>query len=735
MKLTSDQIQLIVEARHWDPFTVLGPHPGDAGRSVLRAYLPHATEVELLPSDASPAVALRRIHPAGLFEAEVAATAVEAGAYRLRITDATGHTYEARDPYGFPPLLSDYDLHLIGEGTHYAKYEKLGAHIRSLNGTTGVHFGVWAPNAQRVSVVGDFNQWDGRRHPMRVRGTSGVWELFVPDLGVGERYKFEIKGRDNSSLGLKSDPYGFAFELRPNTASLVCDIDPYRWGDDLWMEARRTFDWQHAPLAIYEVHLGSWMRVPEEGNRWLTYRELAPRLASYAKELGYTHLELLPITEHPFDASWGYQTLGYFAPTSRFGTPEDFMWFVDHCHQQGLGVILDWTPAHFPRDAHGLARFDGTPLYEYGDPRKADQKDWGSLVFDYGRTEVRNYLITSALFWLDKYHVDGLRVDGVASMLYLDYSRQPGEWVPNVHGGRENLEAVEFLKRLNEVVHTYHPGVLTIAEESTSWPAVSRPPYVGGLGFSMKWNMGWMNDTLAYMEKEPVYRKYHQQNLTFSLLYAFSENFVLPLSHDEVVHGKRSLLDKMPGDTWQKLASLRLLYAYLYAHPGKKLLFMGGEIGQWREWTEAESLDWHLLDAEPHRQLRDYVRDLNHLYVAQPALHELDFDGAGFAWIDCNDNDTSVISLIRRARHDDDFIVVVCNFTPVPRLGYRIGVPRAGTYRELLNSDSRYYGGSNVGNGNGVVASPASRHGLPFSLTLDVPPLGAVFFRPEYGPR
>jgi len=729
MTASSDQVELIINAVHWDPFEVLGPHPEQDGSVRVRAFLPTARAAEVVAlGDGGRHFPMRRIHEAGVFEAHVA-DAGDVAQYRLQVTDAAGQVAEVLDPYSFPPLLSDFDLHLIAEGTHYKKYEKLGAHVREVGGVRGVHFGVWAPNARRVSV-GDFNNWDGRRHAMRVRGSTGVWELFIPELAQGDRYKFEVKARHTDSLGVKTDPYGFSFELRPQTAAIVFDIDQYQWQDSAWMQARTNFDWLHAPISIYEVHLGSWMRVPDEGNRWLTYRELAPKLAAYAKEMGYTHVELLPITEHPLDASWGYQALGYFAPTSRFGTPTDFMWFVDYCHQQGLGVILDWTPAHFPRDAHGLARFDGTPLYEYGDPRKGEQKDWGSLVFDYGRREVRNYLISSALFWLDKYHADGLRVDGVASMLYLDYSRKPGEWVPNVHGGRENLEAVDFLKSFNEVVHGYHPGVLTIAEESTSWPGVSRPVYAGGLGFSMKWNMGWMNDMLVYMSKQPIFRRYHHQNLTFSMLYAFSENFVLPFSHDEVVHGKRALLDKMPGDRWQKFANLRLLFAYFFTHPGKKLLFMGGDIGQWREWSETESIDWHLLNEPAHQGLRRLVQDLNGVYRSQPALHDLEFESAGFQWIDCNDADDSVVSFLRRAR-DGACVVVVCNFTPVPRLAYRIGVPEAGFYRELLNSDSMFYGGSNVGNGAGLNTTSVPHHGRPHSLPVDVPPLGVVILQRE----
>jgi 1,4-alpha-glucan branching enzyme len=722
-----EQVARIIDATHWDPFEVLGPHPTSGG-IVVRAFLPDAQQVELVTLDQGEAAPMKRVHPAGLFEVELPGRSPNV-AYRLRVTDGTGSVREITDPYSFPPLLTDYDLHLIGEGTHYRNYEKLGAHLATVNGIDGVHFGVWAPNAQRVSVVGDFNAWDGRCHPMRVRGSSGVWELFVPGLHEGDLYKFEIKGRWGDFLSVKADPYGFAFELRPKNAAIVYDISRYQWQDGEWMQARRSFDWLHAPISIYEVHLGSWMRVPEEGNRWLTYRELAPKLADYVSEMGYTHIELLPITEHPLDASWGYQTLGYFAPTSRFGPPADFMWFVDHLHQRGIGVLLDWTPAHFPRDAHGLAYFDGTPLYEYADPRKGEQRDWGSLVFDYGRNEVRNFLLGSALFWLDRYHLDGLRVDGVASMLYLDYSRPEGEWIPNVFGGRENLEAVDFLKTFNEVVHREHPGVLTIAEESTAWPAVSRPVYMGGLGFSLKWNMGWMNDTLAYISKDPIHRRYHHQNLTFSMLYAFSENFVLPLSHDEVVHGKRALLDKMPGDLWQRFANLRVFLTYCYTHPGKKLLFMGCDIGQWWEWDQDQSVQWHLLENEPHRRLQHMLRDLNHLYRREGALYDLEFDWQGFQWIDCSDFDNSVVSFLRLARNTEDFVVVVCNFTPVPRLGYHIGVPAGGAYREIFNSDSAFYGGSNVGNGAGLIAEARECHGRPFTLLVDVPPLGGVLLK------
>ncbi len=642
-----------------------------------------------------------------------------------------GDEWEFDDPYRFPPFLSDFDLHLLSEGTHYDAYEKLGAHLREIEGVRGVTFAVWAPDARRVSVVGDFNNWDGRRHPLRVRGESGIWEIFLPGLGEGEIYKYEIKSRDNSLLGLKADPFAFYSEFRPKTASVVYDVNRYTWHDDAWMAERPRRQALDAPLAIYEVHLGSWMRAPEEDNRILNYRELAERLVDYVLKMGFTHVELLPVMEHPLDESWGYQTTGYFAPTSRYGTPEDFMYFVDYCHQHGVGVILDWAPAHFPGDAHGLAHFDGTFLYDHADPRRGEQQDWGTRVFNYGRTEVRSFLWNSALFWLEKYHVDGLRVDAVASMLYLDYSRKPGEWVPNSYGRNEDLDAINFLKRFNEIVHQEHPGVLTIAEESTAWAGVSRPTYLGGLGFSLKWNMGWMHDTLLYFSQDPIHRKYHHNNLTFSLLYAFTENFVLVLSHDEVVHGKRSLLSKMPGDTWQQFANLRALYAFLYAHPGKKMLFMGGEFGQWIEWNPNQSLDWHLLDYEPHRKLHHLVADLNRLYRVEPALHEVDFEYLGFEWVDFHDTDNSVIVFLRHARARDEHVVVVCNFTPVPRCGYRIGVPEACFYREILNTDAAAYGGSGATNSPGLYAMYQPWHNQPFCLELTLPPLGVVILKPE----
>jgi len=725
------EIEHILHAEHSDPFHVLGAHPVKVGRKpavAIRAFLPDAAQVWAV-RDAG-AVALARIHADGFFEAVFPGES-QVFPYRLRARNAGGHEWEFDDPYRFPPSLSDFDLHLLSEGTHFDAYEKLGAHLREIEGVRGVVFAVWAPDARRVSVVGDFNNWDGRRHPLRIRGGSGIWEIFLPGLGEGEIYKYEIKSRHNSFLGLKADPFAFYSELRPKTASVVYSFNRYTWHDEAWMKERPRRQALHAPLAIYEVHPGSWMRAPEEDNRLLNYRELAERLVDYVLKMGFTHVELLPVMEHPLDESWGYQTTGYFAPTSRHGTPEDFMYFVDYCHQHGVGVILDWAPAHFPGDAHGLAYFDGTFLYDHADPRRGEHQDWGTRVFNYARTEVRSFLWNSALFWLEKYHVDGLRVDAVASMLYLDYSRQPGEWLPNRYGGHEDLEAIDFLKRINEIVHQEHPGVLTIAEESTAWGGVSRPTYLGGLGFSLKWNMGWMHDTLLYFSKDPIHRRYHHNNLTFSLLYAFTENFVLVLSHDEVVHGKRSLLSKMPGDTWQQFANLRALYAFLYAHPGKKMLFMGGEFGQWIEWNPHQSLDWHLLQYEPHHKLQQLVADLNRLYRLEPALHEVDFEHTGFEWVDFHDADNSVIVFLRRARARDEHVVVACNFTPVPRSGYRIGVPEACFYREILNTDATAYGGSGITNSPGFYAMYEPWHNQLFCLELTLPPLGVVILKPE----
>jgi 1,4-alpha-glucan branching enzyme len=726
-----EQIKLIVQSSHWDPFEVLGNHmvKKEGKKAIaIRAFLPDSSESWVIDLASKKRYQMERIHRDGFFEA-VFPGKKDFFAYKIRIKTPDGNFTEFYDPYSFLPVLTDFDLHLIGEGTHYHSYEKLGAHVMEVNGVQGVHFAVWAPNAKRVSVIGDFNHWDGRRHPMRVLGSSGVWEIFIPGLGNGTLYKFEIRTKKKKTL-TKADPYAFFAEVRPKSASVVCDIGTYQWHDEQWLKKRSTRAWLKSPVSIYEVHLGSWMRVPEEGERLLTYREIAERLVHYVREMGYTHIELLPVTEHPFDASWGYQTIGYFAPTSRFGKPQDFMYFVDVCHQNDIGVILDWVPAHFPTDGHGLGEFDGTCLYEHADPRKGFHPDWGTKIFNFGRKEVNNFLISNALFWCEKYHIDGLRVDAVASMLYLDYSRQEGEWVPNQFGGKENLEAIDFLKRFNEILHQYHPGILTIAEESTAWPGVSKPVYLGGLGFSLKWNMGWMHDTLEYFSKDSVHRKYHHNNLTFSLLYAFTENFALVLSHDEVVHGKRSMLSKMPGDMWQQFANLRSLYGYMFTHPGKKLIFMGGEFGQWDEWNHDKSIDWHLLKFTPHKSLQRFVMDLNRIYRSEPSLHEIDFHHKGFSWIDFHDTDHSIISFMRYAKDPDDFLVIVCNFTPVPRTGYRVGVPSDCFYREILNSDAAIYWGSNVGNKGGLHADAIAWHGKPYSIQITLPPLSVVILKP-----
>ena len=625
--------------------------------------------------------------------------------------------------------LGDLDLHLLGEGTHLRAYEKLGAHPRQLGGMDGVSFAVWAPNAQSVSVVGDFNGWDGRCHPLRQPGANGFWEIFVPGVGLGALYKFQIHGPAGNLLPLKADPFAFRCEAAPGTASIVHGLQDHPWGDGAWMETRRRTRTHEAPVSIYELHLGSWRRRPD--GTYMTYGEIAADLAPYASWLGFTHVQLLPIMEHPFDPSWGYQPLGLFAPTSRFGGPEDFKLFVDTLHQAGLGVILDWVPAHFPEDSHGLGQFDGTHLYEHADPRQGRHMDWGTLIYNFGRTEVQNFLIANALFWLDRYHIDGLRVDAVASMLYLDYSREAGQWIPNRHGGRENLEAVAFLRRLNEVVYGHFPDACTIAEESTAWPAVSRPTDQGGLGFGFKWDMGWMHDTLRYLGQGMMARPHHHDQITFSMLYHDSENYVLPLSHDEVVHGKRSILGRMPGDAWERMANLRLLYAWLYAHGGKKLLFMGGEFGQGREWNHDTALDWGLLEQPAHKGIHDLVRDLNGLYRSHTALHQGDCQSGGFSWIDCGDRFNSVLTLLRRGADSADFMAIAFNFTSLTQSGYRVGVPQAGTYTELLNTDSMHYGGRNEGNTGRIRTEPVPAHGFPQSLNLTLPPLAALFLRPE----
>jgi len=625
-------------------------------------------------------------------------------------------------------LLSNDDLYLFNEGSHYRLHDRLGAHLAEKDGRPGTYFAFWAPNARRVTVTGDFNGWNKTSHKLHHRGSSGIWEGFIPDVGKGALYKYHVVSHYGGYKADKADPFAFFNEVPPRNASVVWDLG-YEWRDADWMRDRHHRNRLDAPISIYEVHLGSWRRVPEEGDRYLTYRELAPALAEHVQQMGFTHVEFLPVMEHPFYGSWGYQTTGYFAPTSRYGTPQDFMYLVDYLHQRGIGVILDWVPSHFPTDEHGIGFCDGTHLFEHEDSRKGLHPDWNSFIFNYSRNEVRSFLISSALFWLDKYHVDGLRVDAVASMLYLDYSRKEGEWVPNKYGGRENLEAIDFLRRFNEEVYKNHPDVQTIAEESTAWPMVSRPTYIGGLGFGLKWDMGWMHDTLEYVTKDPVHRRFHQNDLTFRMIYAFYENFILPLSHDEVVHGKGSLLGKMPGDDWQKFANLRLLFGYMFAQPAKKLLFMGGEIGQWSEWNHESSLEWHLLQYDRHRQIKKWVEDLNCLYRREPALYELDCDPAGFEWVDCNDSDSSVVSLIRKSRSGSDIILVVANFTPVSRLSYRVGVPRGGWWQELLNSDGKEYGGSGLGNAGGLKAAVTPIHNRSHSLDVVVPPLATVFFK------
>ncbi|MBM3465753.1 MAG: 1,4-alpha-glucan branching protein GlgB, partial [Armatimonadetes bacterium] len=699
--------------RHHDPHSVLGAHPVTIeGRSaiVVRAFDLVANHAACVLEGIDQAFDLTRFED-GYFEGAFAIDKPELPfRYRLRFGGYFGEWWESEDPYAFVPTIGELDLHLFNEGRHHRLYEALGAHPHEMDGVVGTRFAVWAPNAERVSLTGNFNNWDGRRHPMRLMGLYGVWELFVPRLGEGTLYKLEIRTRAGNLLE-KIDPFGFSFELRPSNAARVVALDGYQWGDEAWLEKRAVTKWTEAPVNIYEVHLGSWQRDADSEHGFLNYRELAVKLAEYCHDMSYTHVELLPVAEHPFDGSWGYQVTGYYAPTSRHGTPHDFMAFVDHMHREGIGVLVDWVPAHFPRDAWALGRFDGTALYEHEDPRQGEHRDWGTFIFNYGRPEVHNFLEANALFWMDAYHVDGIRVDAVASMLYLDYSRDAGQWVPNKYGGRENLEALEFLKNTNMLVHEYFPGVVTVAEESTSWPMVSRPVYLGGLGFDFKWNMGWMNDFLHYVQLDPFFRKYHLNNLTFAMMYAYSENFVLVLSHDEVVHGKRSMLNKMPGDDWQRFANLRVALAYMLTHPGKKLTFMGTEIGQWQEWWEKESLHWGLLDFDLHRQFHEFIKTLNAIYLAHPALWQVDYSWDGFQWIDCHDAENSIISYIRRAKDKDRYLVCVFNFTPVGRKGYRIGVPRDGFYKELLNSDSEGFGGSNMGNMGGLTAEAYPSHG------------------------
>lgn len=721
-----EAIESLTHGDHGSPFDLLGPHQVTENTVSVRAFRPRATSLTLIDSATDTRHIMQRVHDDGLFEVTLSAT-LDDFSYSLVEEYQDGDALVFHDPYSFREHLSDLDLYLLSEGRHLEAYRRLGAHLTERDGVTGVLFSVWAPNAYKVSVIGDFNHWDGRVHPMNTRNGS-VWQLFVPGVVEGNAYKYEIRSRLHGYRTEKADPYGFGSELRPRTASVVTDIDSYTWHDAEWMQQRRESNPLAQPMSIYELHPGSWKR--KDNDDWLTYRELAHELADYLQDMGYTHVELMPIMEHPFDGSWGYQVTGYYSPTRRYGTPQDFMYFVDYMHQQGLGVILDWVPAHFPKDGYALSYFDGTHLYEHADPRQGEHPDWGTYIFNYGRNEVRNFLLANAIFWLKEYHIDGLRVDAVSSMVYLDFSREEGQWVPNQYGGNENLEAIEFLKEFNAIVHQEFPGAVTIAEESTAWPMVSRPTYIGGLGFTFKWNMGWMHDTLSYMTKDPVYRRFHHHNITFSIAYAFSENFVLSLSHDEVVHGKGSLMGKMNGDWWQKFANLRMLYGYMFTHPGKKLLFMGQEFGQWAEWSEERSLDWHLLeDYSTHRQLMNFVRDLNHLYTTEPALYEQDFSEAGFRWIEPNDADQSVYSYIRFAKDPDDFLVVAINATPVPRHIYRIGVPQDGRYVEVLNSDSGHYGGGNVGNLGAVYASDIWWQGFPHSLSLTIPPLGIVILQ------
>ena len=718
MKYDEQQLKLLQQGKMHDPFAFLGWHSHDDG-VIVRAFMPSAEQVEL-----QSVGAMQRIDGSDLFVSvlnhEQASNLPEH--YSLRWLDkADQKWHESISPYSFTPLLGELDLHLFAQGRHHHIYRHLGAHLMTIDGIDGCFFAVWAPAVKRVSVVGDFNGWNGLRHPMRNRGNSGVWEIFIPGLCADDLYKFEILS-EHDELKLKSDPYAQAMTVRPDTASKICPNSSHQWRDEDWLAQRGQWNWQRKPVSIYEVHPGSWQR--DENNNFLDYRQFAENLVSYVLDMGYTHVELLPVMEHPLDESWGYQVTGYYAPTSRFGTADDFRYLIDLCHQNNIGVILDWVPGHFPKDDFALARFTGIPLYEHADPRRGEHREWGTLIFDYGRNEVKNFLLANAVYWFEEFHVDGLRVDAVASMLYLDYSRDGNDWLPNQFGGRENLDAIDFLREMNEVIHKQFPGGLTIAEESTAWPMVSRPTFMGGLGFSMKWNMGWMNDTLAYMEKEPVHRRYHHNHVTFSQLYAYTENFVLPLSHDEVVHLKRSLLDKMPGDSWQKFANLRLLYFWQYMHPGKKLMFMGGEFGQWDEWRESAPIDWVLTNYDTHRGIQNLVRDLNRNYSQLPALHTHDFDAEGFQWIDCNDADKSIIAFIRKDAGQQ--LVCILNFTPVVRENYRIGLPMGGRYREIINSDAAVYGGSNCGNAGIIEAQQTNWMDYPYSAELTLPPLGGL---------
>jgi 1,4-alpha-glucan branching enzyme len=731
MILTKSELESLIRVEHATPHQLLGMHLlGKGGGVVTRAFWPGAVTIDAVPTHEpdQPVIHLKRLHSSGLFEG-IARSAKRIYAYDLVITDEQGRATRTRDPYSFLPSVGETDIYLFGEGNERRIYEKLGAHPHQFDGVPGVSFAVWAPNARRISVVGDFNGWDGRFHPMRLLGASGVWELFIPGARAGDFYKFEVLNA-KGGLQLKTDPFGFEYELAPKTAARVVAPSTFIWEDSPWMEQRRQRNPLRSPLSIYEVHLGSWRK--KSAYESLGYRELAAPLIEYVSRLGFTHVEFLPLAEHAYYPSWGYQVTGFYAPTSRYGSPEDLRYLVNELHQAGIGVIIDWVPAHFPRDDWGMARFDGTALYEHEDPRQGAHQDWGTLIFNYGRNEVRNFLIANARFWCEQFHVDGLRVDAVASMLYLDYSRQPGEWVPNRYGGRENLEAIEFLRQFNYVIHTEFPGIITIAEESTAWPQVTRPPYVGGLGFSFKWNMGWMHDTLRYFSRDPIYRKYHQNDLTFAMLYHHNENFILPLSHDEVVHGKRSLIGKMPGDDWRQFANLRTLFGYQWFFPGKKLLFMGSEIGQRLEWNENASLQWQLLTMGPyHEGLRRFVADLNRIYTSHPSLWQSDYDPEGFYWVDCTDQENSIISFIRQGKQGENPMLAILNLTPLPRQGYRVGLPRGGGWREILNSDAKLYGGSDVGNAGGVTAENYHVHNQIYSALFTLPPLGLCVFAQE----
>ena len=721
--VTFADVEAIKGGYHADPFALLGPHATDDGLSI-RAFVPGAEAIEVVETATGTKLGtLDHLDEAGFFATTLPDKPAWL-AYRLVARSHEGEwTFD--DPYRFGPVLGELDNYLLGEGTHSRLWERLGAHVLTHQGANGTHFAVWAPNAERVSVAGDFNYWDGRRHPMRCHPGTGVWEIFIPDIGEGALYKYEIRSRGGMVQPLKADPVGFAGELRPKTGSMVARVDRFGWTDQAWLQSRAGCQRVDAPISIYEVHPGSWMR--GESNRFLTYDELADRLVPYVTDMGFSHIELLPITEHPFDGSWGYQPIGLFAPTSRFGDPAAFARFVDRCHQAEIGVLLDWVPGHFPTDEHGLARFDGTALYEHADPRQGFHQDWNTLIYNYGRPEVANYLHANALFWMDRYHLDGLRVDAVASMLYLDYSRQPGEWVPNRFGGRENVEAIDFLRRMNELAYGADAGIMTVAEESTAWPGVSKPTWTGGLGFGFKWNMGWMNDTLSYMSKDPIHRRWHHHQMTFGLLYGFSENFILPLSHDEVVHGKGSLLARMPGDTWQKFANLRAYYAFMWGHPGKKLLFMGQEFAQGAEWNAEQSLDWHLLDTDWHKGVQQLVRDMNRLYRQTPALHRQDCQASGFEWLEANDAEASVLAWLRHSDDGSPPVLVIANFTPVTR-NYRLGLPAVGRWREILNSDASIYAGGGTGNLGAVTAEAVASHGRPYSAAITLPPLATLWF-------